>query len=120
MKGLHPVRFKYEGTEYSVNNWKNLAVGVIRLLYGIDPSLIDQIMKTSESRLSSRFLHTKERKAGVEPEEIAPEVYFNTCNSTKEKIIFLSRLFEYYSIDKDKLIFSLSERKPRQKSKKLF
>lgn len=122
MKGLHPVRFKYEGTEYSVNNWKKLTVGVIRLLYGINPSLIDQILKTSEPRLSSSFQPTKEKKAGKEPEEIAPGIYFNICNcpSAKDKITFLHRLFEYYSIDKDKLIFSLSERKPRQKSKKLF
>lgn len=112
--GVHAIRYRYKDVEYSVGNWKEVIVGVIRLLYGENPAPILQLMKTTELLLSNRFLTTGEKTTCVDPWKIDSNVYFNTHSTTEKKIAILKRLFEIYEINEDELVFYLHDAPTRK------
>lgn len=112
--GVHAIRYKYKDVEYSVGNWKEVLVGVIRLLYGENPAPILQLMNTAEPLLSNRFMTSCEKKTWVDPWKIDSNIYFNTHSTTEKKIAILKRLFEIYGISEDELVFYLHDAPTRK------
>lgn len=112
--GVHAIRYKYKDVEYSVSNWKEVIVGVIRLLYGENPAPILQLIKTTVPLLSSRFTTSSEKMTGAAQCKIDSNIYFNTNSSTDEKIAILKRLFEIYGISEDELVFYLHDAPTRK------
>ena len=112
--GVHAIRYKYKDVEYSVGNWKEVIVGVIRLLYGENPAPILQLMNTTEPLLSNRFMTSSEKRIAVDPWKIDSNIYFNTHSSTEDKISILKRLFKIYGISEDELVFYLHDAPTRK------
>lgn len=108
LKNTIPASYSYQGVNYPVRSWKQVLVRVVSHLYDENPAPILRIIQKKEPFLSTYLLPSKE---GIKPVEIDPnKVYLSAYpTSTRSKLYLLRRLFKYYSIDPNKLVFYLSD-----------
>ncbi len=105
--GRQITRFRWRGTDYSVDNWADMYQKVVRELHEQNPMVLERLMESESDGLAGQLFPMKEGK--LNKAEIAPGIWILTHMDTNKKIENLHRFFELFEADPADLIFYLKD-----------
>ena len=102
-KGRKINSFTLNGTIYSVPDWADTIRDTFKLLYEINPSILqdeansrDNVWITRENAKSETYI-----------KKVADDVWVNTGNDTNTKVRLLRQVARLYNLAENDLVFSL-------------
>lgn len=102
--------YSLRGLDRPVTSWIEMFNQVVKTLHSENPTVIAKLSIVNDParvELSQYFSHKPADLCNAG--EIEPGLYSEQNSNTAIKIMILRRLFEYYGIDPDELVFSLRE-----------
>lgn len=102
-KGRKINSFTLAGTIYSVPDWADTIRDTFKLLYEINPS----ILQAEANNRDNVWITRENAKSETYIKKIADDVWVNTGNDTNTKVRLLRQVARLYNLAENDLVFSL-------------
>ena len=98
------VSFDFLGTPYSCESWVDMYVKVVKFLFELDAVRLYRLVESDEG-LGAHFV--AKNTSGYS--KIADKVYMWTASSTMSKITNLKKIFDFFEIEQNELLFEIEK-----------
>ena len=105
--GTTPDSFIFYGENVSVKNYSNMLSEVIRILYELDPRMLEDLAKNKLKVTSSNCIYLSTDKSDMRrSREIGDSgIYYEVNLSASSVLSFIKALIEKYEMDTDEFEF---------------